>query len=195
MARKKKEQVIKELTELGIEFDADGKYNALSKLLKESITANSSKPILITRDDESILELTPDLYKRARKIGLTDDQLKAYPDAVAVKAACDRMSPGSNPDAKVKAVVPPKAKLVEGGEAVPDMIEFESKMETSFMMGNRSSFDENNLRARLRKINRRYGTQHPVKIVKTTNFKQIKGKNEQHQNCKFYVTTYKIYLK
>lgn len=38
MARMKKTEVIAELTKLGVEFDVDGKYNVLCKLLKAQTT-------------------------------------------------------------------------------------------------------------------------------------------------------------
>ena len=136
----------------------------------------------------------PDLYTRARKkVGLTDEQIANYYDAESLKKALDRMSPGTNADAIVKAVVPPQVKEAPKTGERPDMIEVVSQLETGFIMPNRLQYDENNFAAELRGINRKYGAKEPVKIVKTINLKPVAGKNVYHQNCKFLVTTYKIF--
>jgi hypothetical protein len=188
---KKSPEKVARLIELGwiVPCPGDNENEVTETEINEDVTH-----IPIMRDDASELVLPIDLYNRARKIGLADDQLKGYPDEVAVKAACDRMSPGSNPDGKVKAVVLPKVEPTVG-EGMPDKFEFESKMETEFVMGSRSQFDENNLRAELRRINRKYGPQKPVRIDSSRSFKAVKGKNAEHRNCKFLVTTYEIFMK
>ena len=133
------------------------------------------------------------VISRAKKVGLTDDRIALYPNTESLKTALDGMSPQTNPDARVKPGVIPEPKVYDKG--MPDKFEIESKLETRLMSLNRNQFDENNLQAKLRWINRKYGVQMPVKIVKSMTFKPVNAKNEQNQNTKVLVTKFEIFLK
>jgi len=133
------------------------------------------------------------LYERARKIGMSDAMIATYTDEVALKKACDGISPRSNPDAEPKQVNIPEPVVIK--EEMPDKFEFESRLEYKSMMRNRDQFDRNNLQLELRKINRKWGEQKPVKIVKTTTFKPVKGINEDKIASKFLITRFEIFLK
>ena len=127
----------------------------------------------------------PDLYDRARKkIGLRDDQIASYANAEALKQYCDGIHPQSNPDARIKEgapVVHPKF-----ADNMPDSFTLDSVQEANFVTSNREQFDQANLQSFLRNINRKYGTQKPVRIVQDTSFVVVKRE---------LVTTFKIYFK
>ncbi len=132
------------------------------------------------------------LIKRAKKIGMTEEMIATYPDATALKNACDAMSPQSNPDAR-----PSTGKAT--GKVVlpqmPDKFEIDSKLEARFVTQNRARFDENNLQLELRRINRRFGPSKPVKIVKIITFEKIKGVSKDKISVQFFVTHYEIFMK
>jgi hypothetical protein len=136
------------------------------------------------------------LYERACKfVGLDDSRIAVFEDATALKKYCDKRHPASNPDAKPNQPdlpsPPPKV-----AETVPDKIEFDSKLEAKFIMQDRLSFDEENLKAKLREVNRRFGkTIEPVKVVKTVTFDQQPGKTKQGLAAKFLVTQFVVYYK
>ena len=137
----------------------------------------------------------PDLYKRARKkIGLDDSQIVAFPNVAALKKFCDKAHPASNPDARPKAAVipPPEPKPVDGP---PDKIEFDSKLEAQFVTRNRASFDNNTLQAEMRKVNRKYGTQKPVRITTDQAQEPVDGKDERSISVKYLITHYVVYYK
>jgi hypothetical protein len=50
-----------------------------------------------------------DLYDRARKLGITDEQILAAGSAENLKALCDQVSPQTDPDALVKPDIQPPA--------------------------------------------------------------------------------------
>ena len=180
-----KDQVIEKLNEIGgIEFDPEAKYNVLRKLLKDNTQAKP-KPLFNTIEKE--------LKKRCKKVGLTKDQVNVFVDAAALVAHLDRISPETNPAARPQAGETPKPKTKKS--KVPAKVEFESKLEVSRSTVNRAQFDENNLQAKLREVNRKYGTHHPVKIDSSTSFEPVDGKNKFQQNTKFYVTSYTIFYK
>ena len=132
------------------------------------------------------------LYKRAKKAGITKEQMDSFPDDEARKAFLDRVSPATNPDARPKEGSPkPTPKF----PPMPKMIEFESKLEAQFITQNRAQFDENTLQAKLREINRKYGPGKPVKIVKTMTFKPVKGVTKDKLSAKFLVTHFAVYFK
>ena len=109
--------------------------------------------------------LDPALIKRAKKIGLTKEQIATFTDSAALKAYLDGISPQTNPDAKRKPGTPPKP--IIHPDPMPEKFEFESRMEAKFISQSRTQFDENALQAKLREINRKYGPGKPVKVVKT----------------------------
>lgn len=135
-----------------------------------------------------------ELYARAKnKAGMSDEMMAAYPHAESLKAACDAIHPQSNPDAFPKRGSAPLPVKYE--DNMPDKFEIDSMMEAKFISQNRVQFDENNLKAELRRINRKYGAHKPVKIVKTTTFNQVNGKNADRVACKVLVTHYEIFFK
>ena len=126
-----------------------------------------------------------DLYKRAsKKIGMTDAMIASYPDADALLKACNGMHSKSNPDARTKEGVPPVGVKFE--EDRPDVMTLESILKAAFVQQNRGMFDETNLQAFLRNVNRRYGAQKPLRIVKDMSL--VAKKHE-------LVTQYMIYFK
>lgn len=138
--------------------------------------------------------LNSELYYRARhKAGMSDEMMASYPDAESLKAACDAIHPQSNLDAFPKRGSAPKP--VKYKDKMPNKFEIDSKIEAKFISRNRVQFDEANLQAELRRINRKYGAHKPVKIVKTTKFNQVNGKNADRVACKVLVTKYEIYFK
>jgi len=129
--------------------------------------------------------VSQELYDRARKkIGMSDAMIASYPSAEALKQACDGMHPKSNPDARIKEGK--RSEPVKFDENRPDKFTLESVMETKFAMQNRLHFDEGNLQALLRNINRQYGEQKPVRIIKDMNL--VPKKRE-------LVTKFEIYFK
>lgn len=133
------------------------------------------------------------LRERARKkVGLDDSRIVAFPTAAALKKFCDKSHPASNPDAmpKVAEIPPPTAK-----EEPPDKIEFDSKLEAQFVTRNRASFDNNTLQAEMRKVNRKYGTQKPVRITADQACKPVTGKDERGITVKYLITHYVVYYK
>lgn len=132
------------------------------------------------------------LYKRAKKAGVTKEQMDSFPDDEARKAYLDRVSPQTNPDARPKEGTPKPAQQFE---PMPDKFEFDSKLEAQFIMTNRIQFDENNMQAKLREINRKYGPGKPVKIVKTMTFKPVKGVTKDKLSAKFLITHFVVFMK
>jgi len=144
-------------------------------------------------DGTVMREIPLSLFERARKkVGMTNEVIATYPDAKSLKEVCDKIHPKSNPDAYPKRGSAPKPVIYT--EKVPDKIEIDSNMEAKFISRNRAQFDEQNLQAELRRINRKYGSQNPVKIVKTTTFNQVRGRNADRVACKVLVTHYEIYF-
>ena len=119
--------------------------------------------------------------------------IAVYPDAESLKKACDGISPRTNPDARVKeGKIPPPVKYTD---KMPDKFEFESAMEEKFLSASRAQFDENNLQLELRKINRKYGAQKPVRITKDMNCNAVKGKNKDKQMARMLITKFTIFMK
>ncbi len=142
---------------------------------------------------EAEVQYGAELIKRAKKIGMSPEMIAVYPDAESLKKACDGISPRTNPDARIKeGIIPPP---VEHPDKMPDKFEFESAMEEKFHSANRAQFDENNLQLELRRINRKYGAQKPVKIVKTVNCNSVQGKNKDKQTAKMLITKFEILMK
>ena len=141
------------------------------------------------------LEVPLDLFERAtKKVGLDDSQIVAFPNVAALKKFCDKAHPASNPDALPKAAVipPPEPKAVDER---PNKIEFDSKLEAQFVTMNRASFDNNTLQAEMRKVNRKYGVQKPVRITTDQAQKPVDGKNERGISVKHLITHYVVYYK
>lgn len=127
----------------------------------------------------------PELYTRARKtIGMTDVQIRRYPDTEALKQALNGMHPNSNPDARVTEGKPPKNPIFE--DNMPDSFTLESVLEARLISTNREHFDRNTLEAFLRQVNRRYGIHKPVRILQDRSFKVVKRE---------LVTKFNIYFK
>lgn len=133
-----------------------------------------------------------ELYDRARKIGLAPEVIAAMPSAEALKAKCDTISPRTNPDAKPQKGEVPEPK--DNGK-IPANFEFESMLEARLLSCNRQQFDEANLQAELRKMNRKYGTHKPVRILRDECSKPVRGKNKVGQNAKMYVTKFTVIYK
>ena len=133
-----------------------------------------------------------DLYIRARKkIGMSDAQIETYGTPELLKRACDGISPQTNPDIRPQkgTVRPPLNK-----PPVPDKIEFDSKFVASGF-ASRRQFDEAALQAKLRELNRRHGSPKPVKIVQTTYFKPVQGKDEVGRIAAVLITHFEIVMK
>ncbi len=60
---------------------------------------------------------------------------------------------------------------------------------------NRASFDNNTLQAEMRKINRKYGTQKPVRITTDQACKAVDDKDERGISVKYLITHYVVYYK
>jgi len=126
-----------------------------------------------------------DLYNRASKnIGMTDEMIASYPDAESLLKACNGMHKQSNPDARIKESVPPVG--VKFKDNMLNVLTLESVLEAQFVQTNRVMFDESNLQSFLRNINRKYGTQKPLRIVKDMSL-VVKSRE--------LVTKYTIYFK
>ena len=170
-----------------------GKKKKKAKKAKDNPVAKTYAEITQQAADKMGKQPKDALYDRARKIGMSAEMIATYPDEDALKKACDGISPQTNPDARPKEGVIPPPKVYD---KMPDKFEFDSKLEAKFITQNRASFDENNLKAKLRRINRRYGAQKPVKIVKTVTFKPVKGIDEKTRlSCRFLVTHFEIFMK
>lgn len=174
------------------------KKKAKRKVAKKKTTKKVATPRDETRTrhieaNGRTIEVPPDLYERAtKKIGLDDSRIAGFPNARALKKFCDKTHPASNPDAMPKAadIPPPAAKLEP-----PDKIEFDSKLEAQFVTANRASFDNNTLQAEMRKVNRKYGTQKPVRITADQACKPVNDKNERGISVKYLITHYVVYYK
>ncbi len=125
------------------------------------------------------------LYDRCRKeIGMSDAQIASYSSTEALLQAANGMHPKSNVDARVSEGKPPKNVVFE--ENMPDSFTLESVLEAKFVKTNRDHYDRGNLQAFLRRVNRRYGPQEPVRIVQDRSFKVVKRE---------LVTKFTIYFK
>lgn len=132
-----------------------------------------------------LLNIPSALYTRCRKeIGMSDAQIASYSSADALLQAANGMHPKSNIDARVSEGKPPEPVKFE--ENMPDTYVLESVLEAKFIKTNRDHFDRGNLQACLRRINRRYGPQEPVRIVQDRSFVVVKRE---------LVTKYTIYFK
>ena len=119
--------------------------------------------------DVYIQRIPQDLIDRAKKkIGMSDEMINSFPDAESLKRYCDGIHPKSNPDARMKEGEQPERKNFE--DNMPDTFTLESVLNAEYFHGNREQFDRNNLQEFLRSINRKYGVQKPVRIVKDENF-------------------------
>ncbi len=168
------------------------KKSAKRKMAKKKTTTKKPNMRHVEANGRTI-EVPLDLYERAiKKVGLEDSRIVAFPTAAALKKFCDKTHPASNPDAmpKVGENSPPKAV-----QDPPDKIEFDSKLEAQFITTNRASFDNNTLQAEMRKVNRKYGTQKPVRITTDQAQKPVDGRDERGISVKYLVTHYVIYYK
>lgn len=133
------------------------------------------------------------LIQRAKKIGLSDEQIATYPDAESLKRKCDEISPRTNPDAQPKrGKIPAPAKY---DDSLPDVIEFDSKLEAKFITANRAQFDEASLKDKLMFLNRKYGPCEPVSIEKVVDRKPVDGITKHKLAAKFLVTHYKLIMR
>ncbi|HDZ37962.1 MAG TPA: hypothetical protein ENH62_06720 [Marinobacter sp.] len=141
------------------------------------------------------LDVPKNLYDRAiKKVGLDDSRIVAFPTAAALKKFCDKAHMASNPDARpqVAEIPPPEPKAVL---EPPDKVEFDSKLEAQFITTNRASFDNNTLQAEMRKVNRKHGTQKPVRITTDQACKAVDGKDERGISVKYLITHFVVYYK
>ena len=222
MARPKKDKVIAELRKLGLPVDPEAKYNDLCRMLKEATTgpplviaphegtggglqfSGTDEPrngwqscgingMRHYRDGKVTLQISRELYDRARKqVGLSDELIARYTDGTKFKQYLNGISPKTNPDLRVKAVKIPKPVQLE--DNMPDKFEFESKLEVKFLGQNRAQFDEQKLQEKLRAINRKYGAQKPVRIIKDMDCIPVDGFNKLKQNAKLLITKIVIYF-
>lgn len=179
------------------------KRKTKKKVIKSKVSTKKDKTkaaavelhgVPLKRSDGTEISIPTELYNRAsKKAGMSDEMIATYPDAESLKRACDKISPRTNPDARPgEGVVPPPVKYEDNR---PDVFEFDSKMEAKFISQNRAQFDENELQLKLREINRRYGPQKLVKIIKTTTFKPVKGITKDKLSAMFLVTHYEVHFK
>ncbi len=106
----------------------------------------------------------PELYERCSKvIGMSDEMIKSYPDVESLKRSANGMHSKSDPDARVKEGVRPEPPKFP--EMLKDVFTLESVLEAKFIKTNREHYDRGNLQQFLLLINRRYGTQKPIRIV------------------------------
>lgn len=150
--------------------------------------------VCVVFGDRSI-SVRRDLYERAtKKVGLDDSRIVGFPNAAALKKFCDKTHPASNPDARPQTGPDPDR---VGGVAgpPPDKIEFDSKLEAQFVTVNRASFDYNTLQAELRKVNRKYGAQKPVRITTDQAQKPVDDVDKQGVSGKYLITHYVVYYK
>ena len=160
---------------------------------KEVATPESAPKTVNVSFHSRSLTIPEALYERAtKKVGLDHSQIVAYPDVESLKRFCDTVHPASNPDAMPKAAVlpPPAAK-----EEPPNKIQFDSKLEAQFVTMNRASFDNNTLQAEMRKVNRKYGTQKPVRITTDQACNAVDAKNERGISVKYLITHFVVYYK
>ncbi len=182
MAKKKAKKKAKKVAK-----KAAKKVVAKKKAVKKAKKVAEKESPMVTVGTVMLLK---SLYKRARKIGMTDNQIKAQSDAAAVKAFCDQLHPASNPGAKPKpGVVPPP---VEYDDNIPDKIDFVSTFEVTFSSSARIQTDESNLQNELMRINRKYGTHDPIRILMDRDMHIVDGKNKAEQNAKVLITKYVI---
>ena len=178
-----------------VKMDKDQRKSLMKRLKTKKKTAvKTSLPIIGDPDfgdPEKTGSVLPedkygkDLYNRCRKkIGMTDVQISAHPDAESLLQYANGIHPGSNVDARVKEGVRPEPMKFE--ENMPDSFTLESAIEAKFIKTNREHFDRSNLQAFLRRINRRYGPFKPVRIVQDMSFKVV------HREL---VTKFTIYYK
>ena len=131
-----------------------------------------------------------ELVNRARKIGLSTEMIETYPNAIALKAKCDSISPKTNPAARPKTVSSPGPAMHP--EQVPDKYEFTSYLEAQFFGISREQHDNQELQAALRLVNRKYGASEPVKTRKTETCKPV---SVEGKDGKYLVTEYVIFYK
>lgn len=115
---------------------------------------------------------------------MSDAQIASYSSAEALRQAANGMHPRSNVDARVKEGETPEP--VKFDENLPDSYVLESILEAKFIKTNRDHFDRGNLQACLRRINRRYGPQIPVRIVQNMSMVSVNRELK---------TTYTIYFR
>lgn len=154
---------------------------------------SSKKKIIISNSERVGFSISDAVYNRARKtIGMINEQIAAYSNEASLVAALNRMHSKSNPEAKVKSVEVPVVARVE--DKLPDELKFESKLE-AMSMCNRVQFDENNLQLELRKINRKYGSHKPVRIVADKLNKPVNSTDKKNRMAKYLITTFTVYYK
>ena len=133
------------------------------------------------------------LADRCKKVGIPFEKVNAFTSVDELKQYLDGISPNTNPDSKVQPGETPEPKVYEDG--MPDKIEFESKIEAQFIGGNREHHDRSTLNAKLRLMNRKHGTQKPVRIVKDENCVPVRDKNESGQTARMFITKFTVYFK
>ncbi len=89
MSRPTKEVLMAKLTEQGKTFDPDENYNFLWDKLDEG----TEFPYVVKREDGTKLEVSKELYDRARSAGISHKEIGAYADAAALLLHLDNFSP------------------------------------------------------------------------------------------------------
>jgi len=122
---------------------------AQKKTVKKAVPQKTKEP--------DALELPESLYQRARKAGMSDDQIRNYTDADALKTFLDTISPSTNPDAV------PKADVVEPAperkpEVLPDKMDVHK---------DKIREEKEIIESMVRKLNIKFDTPALSKIVKT----------------------------
>jgi hypothetical protein len=160
----------------------------------EKVEEKNISPVVMFQEKVKV-EITEEenpLYVRAKKVGVSKEQMDSLTSDEARKAFLDMVSPKTNPDARPRQSKP---KPAEKFPPMPPKFEIESKLEAQFISQNRAQFDESSLQAELRRINRMYGPGKPVRIIKDMTFKPVKGRNKDNQGVKFLITKITIFMK
>lgn len=131
------------------------------------------------------VEFCKDLYDRAKRLGVNEAVIASYSTSKALKAYLDSISPTTNPDAFPKQTAPVN-KAGEKTEPIPATVEFDSEMESQWIMQDRSQFDEANLQSKLREMNRGYGAHKPIRIVMDRDMVDVMG--VKHDITKVLIT-------
>lgn len=71
-------------------------------MAKKRVKKTAKKKVTKPEPETSLFIPTPDLLKRAKSLGFTEEQITTYTDDAALKAACDRIKPQATPQPEPK---------------------------------------------------------------------------------------------
>jgi len=107
-----------------------------------------------------VIDLDVTLFERAKKIGLTQEQMDSYGTPENLKAFLDSISPRTNPDARIK-----QGEVKEPVKREPEKMPSEIALDREEL-----ARETNSIQGLVRKLNIKFNTPKITKVVKVVEY-------------------------